>query len=597
MIIKKILCVFLYAVSILFLVINTLPLEIPAQQSSKVHNLNKDEDYTTIQQAINAADFGDIIYARNGIYPENVVVNKTVSLIGENKFNTIIDGEGSGNVIFISADNVTVAGFTIQNSGSILAVGGVCMDRSVGNEIIGNILRNNEYGVYLSYSSQNLIVNNTVSNNFYGIGSTSSENNTISQNDFLRNNHGIWLSYSVSNTICGNNVSSNLVEGVLLSACTNNIFSENRVINNINGFHIISSTHNDFFGNNVSMNQQAFFLSASSFNTFSRNNVSLNNYCAVLGASRNNLFSSNYIMNNINSFRIVTSHKNTIFHNNFINTLSSTTQQPYITESENFWDNEIEGNYWSEFNGSDENEDGISDTSYLINEGNEDTYPLMGPLTRFRIAVGTQSYTINVLCNSTISDFKHLRYPATRTNSLSFQVSGKANNIFCRICISHSLIEPPYKVTANNNTSLRSRIVHSNGTDSWLYLTCYCPEFETTIISISSLEQPVWYQLWFWAVVGLILVVLILSVLIIKYRRTLSKQKKLIETYEVELQKKSKKHLETARALFKTDVKTRKSKIKMFEKKYNLKIRPRDNFEKIIRAVKLKRDRKKEDFD
>lgn len=596
MMIKKILCVFLSTVSILFLVVNTLPLEISAQQSSKVHNLNKDEEYTTIQQAINEADFGDIIYARNGIYPENVVVNKTVSLLGESKFNTIIDGEGSGNVILVSADNVTLAGFTIQNSGSILAVGGVCMDHSLGNRIIGNILRNNEYGVYVSYSSQNLILNNTFSNNSYGIGSPSSANNTISQNDFLRNSHGIWLSYSVSNTICGNNVSSNLVEGILLSACTNNIFSENRVINNINGFHIISSTHNDFFGNNVSMNQQAFLLSASSFNTFSRNNVSLNNYCAVLGASRNNIFSSNYIVNNMNSFRIVTSHQNTIVHNNFINTLSNTTQQPYVTESENFWDDKIEGNYWSEFNGSDENEDGISDTSYFINEGSEDNYPLMAPLTQFRIAVGIQYYTINVLCNST-SDFKHLRYPATRTILLSFQASGKANNIFCRICISHLLIQPPFKVTANNNTSLHSRIVHSNGTNSWLYLTCRCPEFETTIISISSLEQLVWYQLWFWAVVGLMLVVIILSVIVMKYRRTLTKQKKIIETYEVELQNKSKNHLETALALFKTDVKTRKSKIKMFEKKYNLKIRPQDNFGKIVRAVKFRRDRKKEDFD
>jgi len=269
MIIRKTLCMFLYGFLVVFFVINAIPLEISAQQNSQVHNLNKDEYYETIQQAINAASVGDIIYVRNGTYSEQVVVNKTVSLFGEDKFNTIIDGGGSGNVISLTADNVTVTGFSIQNSGSILTVGGVYIDHSVDNKITGNIIRNNEYGVYLSYSSENSIVNNTVFNNHYGISLTSSPSNIISHNNLLYNNHGIWLSsYSVNNIFSENTVSSNLVEGILVSASPNNIFSDNRVLNNINGFHIITSTHNNIFGNNVSMNEQALFLSASVLTLF-----------------------------------------------------------------------------------------------------------------------------------------------------------------------------------------------------------------------------------------------------------------------------------------------------------------------------------------
>jgi len=576
------------------LVVSALPLEISAQQTSRIHNLNKDEDYETIQQAIDAASVGDVIYVRNGLYNESVVVNKTLSLVGENKFNTIIDGGGSGNVILITADNVTVTGFTLRNSGLVLTVGGVYIDHSVHNKIIGNVMKNNKYGVYLSYSGGNSIVNNTVFNNSYGMSLVSSTGNIVSHNNFLSNNDGLWLSISVNNIFFGNNVSSNLVEGVLLSACTNNVFSDNRVINNTNGFHVISSTHNDIVDNNVSINGQAFFLSASSFNTFSRNNVSFNKYGVVLGASHDNLFSGNYMINNGNSFRIVTSPNNTIFHNNFLNIMANTTQRPHTIESTNFWDNGVEGNYWSRFNETDdEDKDGIIDIPHVIDERNVDNYPLKAPYAWFHIMTDAQSYTVGILCNSTISEFKYLRQKDNRTNSLSFEVGGDTGNVIFRICISHSLIKPPYTVVANHVTSLRSRIVYSNGTHSWLYFTCYCSEFRPTVISISSLEQPFWYQLWFWTMIGLIIVVIILFFLVVKYHRTLKQQKKLIEAYELELQKKASNHLEAARASFKTDVTRRKSKIKMFEKKYNLKIRPRNSFEEITKTAKFKKDRKK----
>lgn len=584
---------FIHVFLMCFLIASALPLGISAQQTSQIRNLNKNEDYETIQQAINAASVGDVIYVGNGLYNENVVVNKTLSLIGENKFNTIIDGGDSGNVLLITADNVTVAGFTLQNSGLVLTVGGVYIDHSVRNKIIGNVMKNNKYGIYLSYSGGNSIVNNTVFNNSYGIDLISSTDNTISSNNFMLNNHGICLSISVSNIFSGNNVSSNLVEGVLISASTNNVFSNNLVMNNTSGFHTISSTHNDFFGNNVSMNKQAFFLSASSSNVFSRNNVSFNNYGFVLGACSDNMFSGNRMVDNGNSFRIVTSPNNTIFHNNFINTIAGTTQKPHIIESINSWDNGVEGNYWSRFNETDEDEDGIIDAPYVIDERNMDSCSLKAPYGWFHIVTDTKSYTIDVICNSTISEFKYLSHEDNKTDSLSFEVGGKTGNVFFRVCIPHSLIEPPYTVIANHVTSLHSRIVHSNGTHSWLYFTCYCSQYRPTVISLSSPKQPFWYQLWFWTLIGLAVVVIVLFFLVVKYRRTLKQQEKLIEVYELELQRKTSNHLETAQDSFKTDVTRRKSKIKLFEKKYNLKIRPHDSFEDVTKTAKFKKDRKK----
>lgn len=73
------------------------------------------DDYATIQEAINNANEGDIIYVTSGIYYENVVVNRTVVLIGENRYATIIDGNKTGDTFHVIANNVTISNFTIRN--------------------------------------------------------------------------------------------------------------------------------------------------------------------------------------------------------------------------------------------------------------------------------------------------------------------------------------------------------------------------------------------------------------------------------------------------------------------------------------------------
>ena len=74
-------------------------------------------NYSTIQEAINHALSGDIIFVYNGTYYENVLINKTIALIGEERNTTIIDANDNGGVITIHADNVSLNHFTIQNAG------------------------------------------------------------------------------------------------------------------------------------------------------------------------------------------------------------------------------------------------------------------------------------------------------------------------------------------------------------------------------------------------------------------------------------------------------------------------------------------------
>jgi pectin methylesterase-like acyl-CoA thioesterase len=57
------------------------------------------ENYTLIQSAINAASNGDTVFVYKGIYHENLIINKSIYLIGENKSITIIDGNKSANIV------------------------------------------------------------------------------------------------------------------------------------------------------------------------------------------------------------------------------------------------------------------------------------------------------------------------------------------------------------------------------------------------------------------------------------------------------------------------------------------------------------------
>jgi len=95
------------------------------------------DDYPTIQEAINHANEGDTIFVRNGTYSERIIVNKTVSLIGENRNTTIIDGNKTETLVNVTADNVTISGFTVQN-------GEIGIDlNSNSNTVASNIISSN----------------------------------------------------------------------------------------------------------------------------------------------------------------------------------------------------------------------------------------------------------------------------------------------------------------------------------------------------------------------------------------------------------------------------------------------------------------------
>lgn len=271
------------------------------------------DDFSTIQEAINAANQGDTIYVKTGIYNENVVVNKALLLIGENKEGTIIDGNGNGDVVKVTAGNTLISNFTIRNSGKEWSDSGIALIASYCN-ITNNILINNTIGVdirAISYfppilPSFNIISYNIITENKQkGILICGSYHriigNSITNNEYC----GIFIAgpgTTHSNVISNNNIANNYY-GIELyggdqGSSQFNTISWNTIIENTrSGISIYKSYHNQVFGNDITENYQGIDLFLSLYNNISYNKITNNSFGIDIAGS-NNVIQSNTFTNN-----------------------------------------------------------------------------------------------------------------------------------------------------------------------------------------------------------------------------------------------------------------------------------------------------------
>ena len=135
--------------------------------NGQVHNINKGTDYTTIQAAINAASPIDEIHVDSGTYYENVNVNKKLTLRGIDTGTgmPVVDARGSGSTITLSAEGITIEGFTVTGAGSYPDAG--MKVTSSNNTLMGNTASNNSYyGIWLQSSSNyNILYHNNLIDN------------------------------------------------------------------------------------------------------------------------------------------------------------------------------------------------------------------------------------------------------------------------------------------------------------------------------------------------------------------------------------------------------------------------------------------------
>jgi parallel beta-helix repeat protein len=247
-------------------------------------------NYSTIQDALDAASDGDTVFVFEGIYHENLKIERSIQLIGEHKENTLVDGRGTGNVIEVKTDNVSITGFTIQNSGKSSRDAGidVCkLDSYSKGEILYNvsifgnkICHNISAGIYFRYVHYSTIYNNNISGKSFGIIIDLSSNNKITGNLVQ---HGYY--YGIYTQGWGNGRISDYIYGPMAE---NNIISGNTVINYREGIMLGgSSLRNVVTGNNIVKNRGNGVITAYCFkNEITKNNIIDNDNNACIYAAR-----------------------------------------------------------------------------------------------------------------------------------------------------------------------------------------------------------------------------------------------------------------------------------------------------------------------
>ena len=193
-------------------------------------------NFTTIQDGVDHASDGDTVFVYDDAAPyyEDVIVNVSIHLLGENRNTTSI--EAGSHAVTIRAQGVTVSGFQIHTLGDfwnccgfyVISQGNTISD----NNIINNLRMN---GIYLDGASYNTISGNFIENNqFHGIRVEYASHVVIQENMVVKNKgYGIYLYEVQDSTIVGNTIRESFFEGIMLGGyCANTVLYHNNFIDN-----------------------------------------------------------------------------------------------------------------------------------------------------------------------------------------------------------------------------------------------------------------------------------------------------------------------------------------------------------------------------
>jgi parallel beta-helix repeat protein len=146
-------------------------------------------NYTKIQDAIDNAIDNDTIYVYSGIYNENIVINKSISLIGQDRNTTKILGANGTEIIRLQDCSVELTGFTIEKFNETNDVG-ISLTDCWNCYIHENKVTSCGTGLLMGDTDSTVISNNTIFNCTTGMFIGVIANITITHNRIEGNGKG-----------------------------------------------------------------------------------------------------------------------------------------------------------------------------------------------------------------------------------------------------------------------------------------------------------------------------------------------------------------------------------------------------------------------
>lgn len=334
-----------------------------------------DGDYDSIIEALENIKDGDNILVTSGSYEGNLVIDKSVKIIGTD--NPRIIGLYDADVVKITAENVEVTGFEISRSGLNMMYGFAGVKIEADSAVIkNNKLSDNLFGIYLKNCDYANVENNRIvgrkdrgqGERGSGISIYNSNYNRISGNEVSYVRDGIYFDHADFNAV-EDNVFSDLRYGVHYMYCDDNSFVRNTFRDSAGGVAIMY-TERVIFSDNLIINNRAGFnafglLYKDASECIAERNIIINSVSGVfLEGGKNNVFRSNLLAyNDVGVTLYASSLDNSFGGNDFIGNLSDLKT---IGKAKADWNAGRSGNYYSSFSGFDVDGDGIGDVPHAL---------------------------------------------------------------------------------------------------------------------------------------------------------------------------------------------------------------------------------------
>jgi nitrous oxidase accessory protein len=355
----------------LFLLVST------AARAETIQVAGTGAHFQTIMEAIAAARAGDTIVVNPGQYDENLLINKRLTLLGNGL--PILRGTGRGSVVIITADGCIFSGFVVEHSGYDLQNedSGILL-KSSNNQIERNELRDVLYGIYFYSSRANVIRDNTIRGRNYleagergaGLHLWNSPDNILEDNTISDMRDGMYIQTCNGNQIRRNHV-SNLRYGLHYMFSDRNIFEDNLFENNVAGAAIMYSNYIELRRNAFVQNRgfSSFGILFQECNELiAEDNFIIDNATGIfMEALRKTKFRRNVIAQNDVAIRMFSNSDENVFtENNFVENLSRLQLIGKSTTTK--WSENNRGNFWSDYDGYDMNEDGRGDVPQRLQD-------------------------------------------------------------------------------------------------------------------------------------------------------------------------------------------------------------------------------------
>ena len=180
---------------------------------------------------------------------------------------------------------------------------------------------------------------------------------------------------TVVNGGSGGNLEGSNDSGIRVFLCSNCSIIDSVVENCHNG--IMSASSNSLIaGNKLTRNKTGILPLDCTNSTICGNKISSNEYGIFLLNCNNSTICDNILEGNDHGIDLYGSDDDFVKQNDFV---ENTVQARVQISGNNQWDDGSHGNYWSDYNGTDEDHNGVGNNPYIIDENNTDRCPSMTP--------------------------------------------------------------------------------------------------------------------------------------------------------------------------------------------------------------------------